>query len=183
MGEPALAEPHPLNGWPGRPYRVSVDSDAAPASVLAGLVADDHPGALWGDWFGGGVLLFRAPLRRAEPVRASDGFAVLDEQPALAQTAADLVGGGWLVALGYAPGVTTIGFYDSLLRWRPSEGWSFESLGLRGRDSADAAALADWRRALRTAREPADTGLFSTAFSLATDVAAARVDTSARSRR
>jgi para-aminobenzoate synthetase/4-amino-4-deoxychorismate lyase len=174
VDEPNTAEPAPLNGWPGRPYRVPVDSDASPASVIAGLVPDDHLGALWGDWFGGGVLLFRTPLRRAEPVRASDGFAVLDEQPALGQTDADLVGGGWLVALGYASGATTLAFYDSLLRWRPNEGWSFESLGLRGRESADAAALAGWRRALSTASEPASSDLFTTAFSMAADVASAR---------
>jgi para-aminobenzoate synthetase/4-amino-4-deoxychorismate lyase len=174
VAERPTDEPPQLNGWPGRPYRVPVDSDASPASVIAGLVPDDHPGALWGDWFGGGLLLFRAPLRRAEPMRAVDGFAELDEQPALGQIEGDLVGGGWLVALGYAPGATTIGFYDSLLRWRPNEGWSFESLGLRGRESADAAALTDWRRALSTATEPAGTNLFTTAFLLAANVASAQ---------
>jgi para-aminobenzoate synthetase/4-amino-4-deoxychorismate lyase len=109
-----------------------------------------------------------------EPVRATDGFAELSEQPALAGTDADLVGGGWLVALGYAPGSTTIAFYDSLLRWRPAEGWWFESLGLRGREAADATALTDWRRTLAAAAEPDRTGVPPTAFTMAGDVASAR---------
>ena len=138
-----MAEPLRLSEWSGRPYRVPVAADARPAAVIAGLAPGDHPGALWGDWFGGGALLFRAPLRRHEPALAADGFEQLVEQPALADSGGDLVGGGWLVALGYAPGATTIAFYDSLLRWHPVEGWSFESLGLRGREAADATALAE----------------------------------------
>ena len=174
MAEPDPAEPPRLRGWPGRPYRVPLAADAQPEAVIAGLAPADHPGALWGDWFGGGVLLFRAPLRRHEPEQATEGFAELVDQPALAEADADLVGGGWLVALGYAPGATTMAFYDSLLRWRPTEGWSFESLGLRGREAADATALAYWRQALAAAREPAETGLVTTAFSTATDVASTR---------
>jgi para-aminobenzoate synthetase/4-amino-4-deoxychorismate lyase len=154
-----LHDPSPqrLGGWLGRPYQVPVASDANPEAVIAGLGLVDYPGALWGDWFGGGVLLFRAPLRRSEPVHASDGFAELAEQPALPGTAADLVGGGWLVTLGYAPGSSTAAFYDSLLRWRPEDGWVFESLGLRGRELADEAALAAWRRLLATTGPPAAT--------------------------
>jgi para-aminobenzoate synthetase/4-amino-4-deoxychorismate lyase len=142
--------------------------------VIAGLVGADQPGALWGDWFGGGVLLFRAPLLRHAPGRATDGFAALAGQPALFGADADLVGGGWLVVLGYAPGSSTTAFYDSLLRWRPAEGWSFESLGLRGREAADAAALDDWRRALTGATEPAATGMVTTAFHTARGDASTR---------
>jgi para-aminobenzoate synthetase / 4-amino-4-deoxychorismate lyase len=130
---PSDASGPPLDGWPGRPYRLPLAADAQPEAVIADLVPEEHPGALWGDWFGGGLLLFRRPLRRREPVRAIDGFPELSEQPALAGTSADVVGGGWLVTLGYASGSSAMGFYDSLLRWRPAEGWSFESLGLRGR--------------------------------------------------
>jgi para-aminobenzoate synthetase/4-amino-4-deoxychorismate lyase len=174
--EQNVAEPLRLSEWSGRPYRVPVAAGARPAAVIAGLVPGDHPGALWGDWFGGGALLFRAPLRRHEPALAADGFEQLVEQPALADSGGDLVGGGWLVALGYAPGATTIAFYDSLLRWHPVEGWSFESLGLRGREAADATALAEWRRALAEATMPADADLISTPFSLAGEVASMRAD-------
>ena len=120
MAEPDPAGPPRLSGWTGRPYRVPLAADAQPEAIIAGLAPADHPGALWGDWFGGGALLFRAPLRRHEPEQATEGFAELVDQPALAEADADLVGGGWLVSLGYAPGATTMAFYDSLLRWRLS---------------------------------------------------------------
>ena len=174
MTEPNDPTVQPLGGWSGRPYRVPVASDADPEEVIAGLGLEDYPGALWGDWFGGGVLLFRAPLRRSEPVHASDGFAELAEQPALAGNVADLVGGGWLVTLGYAPGSSTVAFYDSLLRWRPEDGWSFESLGLHGRELADEAALAGWKRLLATAVPPAATGPGTEAFQLAGDLPSRR---------
>ena len=50
-----------------RPYRRELASDASPVAVLAQLPEDDHPGALWGDWFGGGMVIFRRPLRVIEP--------------------------------------------------------------------------------------------------------------------
>ena len=174
--EQNVAEPLRLSEWSGRPYRVPVAADAQPADAIAALAPGDHPGALWGDWFGGGALLFRAPLRRYEPALAADGFEELVEQPALAESGGDLVGGGWLVALGYAPGATTIAFYDSLLRWHPAEGWSFESLGLRGRETADATALSQWRRTLAEATTPAYPDLITMPFSLAGDVASMRAD-------
>ena len=63
----------------------------------------------------------------------------------------DGIGGGWLVTLGYDPGHSWIGFYDSVLRWRMDDGWWFESLGLPGREAADAAAVAGWRATLEAA--------------------------------
>ena len=145
MAEPA-AIASPLHQGLARPYRVSLTSNARPESVIAGLPGADQPGALWGDWFGGGVLIMVRPLVVHTPGATETGFAALDEQPTLADRAdvGDLVGGGWLACLGYAPGTTSLAFYDSLLRWRPAEGWSFESLGLAGRETANAAALAYW---------------------------------------
>ncbi len=172
MTEPDLA------GWPGRPYRVPIAVESQPEAVITGLVSkdqpDNQPGVLWGDWFGGGLLLFRAPLRHHEPRDAPDGFAELADQPELPASVDDLVGGGWLVVLGYTSGSSAIAFYDSLLRWRPAEGWSFESLGLRGREAADQRALAGWRRLLTRTTEPTRSGPLTTAFDLIGDVASRR---------
>ena len=45
-----------------------------PEAVIAGLDPADQPGALWGDWFGGGVVLLRRPAGRAHARRrATDG--------------------------------------------------------------------------------------------------------------
>jgi anthranilate/para-aminobenzoate synthase component I/branched-subunit amino acid aminotransferase/4-amino-4-deoxychorismate lyase len=155
-----------LGAMTARPYRQAIFSTAAPAAVIAQLNEDDHPGALWGEWFGGGVLIFRRPLHVQEPVDAPDGFAYLDQQPRLSgsELGSDVVGGGWLVCLGYDPKTTTLAFYDSLLRWQRDSGWSFESLGLGGRELDDAAALQDWRSLLSaagsTATEPPHVGPF-----------------------
>jgi len=146
MAEPDTASPS-LHQGPARPYRVPLISNAPPESVIAGLPSTDQPGVLWGDWFGGGVFIMVRPLVEHTPGSADEGFAALDEQPTIADRPPrfpDLVGGGWLACLGYAPGTTGLAFYDSLLRWRPAEGWSFESLGLAGRDAANTAALAYW---------------------------------------
>ena len=132
----------------GRPYRVPLSSDAQPAAVVAALDPADRPGVLWGDWFGGGVVVVRRPLRTLEPGTAAEAFTGLAAQPDLAEPPPELVGGGWLTVLGYSPGSTTTAFFDSLLRWRPGSGWAFETLGLAGREAADAAALEHWRRAL-----------------------------------
>ena len=133
-----------------RPYRRDLASDASPVAVLAQLPEDDHPGALWGDWFGGGIVIFRRPLRVIEPAQASDGFGYLDEQPGLSEgeSKSGLVGGGWLACFGYEPKTTTMAFYDSLLRWQEDSGWRFESLGIDGREHANAAALEYWTAAL-----------------------------------
>jgi para-aminobenzoate synthetase / 4-amino-4-deoxychorismate lyase len=121
--------------------------------VITQLSEDDRPGALWGNWFGGGLLIFRRPLRVEEPVDASDGFGYLDEQPTLSgsELASGMVGGGWLACFGYDPTTTTLGFYDSLLHWRKDSGWFFESLGLSGREAENSAALQYWTTILRAA--------------------------------
>jgi para-aminobenzoate synthetase / 4-amino-4-deoxychorismate lyase len=142
-----------LGAMTARPYRQPIFSTAAPATVIAQLDEDDHPGALWGEWFGGGLLIFRRPLQVEEPVDAPDGFACLDQQPGLSgsELGSDIVGGGWLACLGYDPKTTTLAFYDSLLRWQRDTGWSFESLGLGGREPDDAAALRHWTLLLSAA--------------------------------
>ena len=101
-----------------RPYRLPLLSNASPAAVIAELSEDDHPGALWGNWFGGGLLIFRRPLRVAEPVDASDGFDYLDEQPRLVgpEPTSGIVGGGWLSCFGHDSKTTALAFYGSLLR-------------------------------------------------------------------
>ncbi len=143
-----------LGAMAARPYRLALGSNASPAAVVAQLREEDRPGALWGEWFGGGVLIFQRPLRVEEPVDASEGFGCLDEQPRLAHFGAEVgsatVGGGWLACFGYDSKTTTLAFYDSLLRWQRDSGWSFESLGLSGRESDDAAALQHWTALLET---------------------------------
>ena len=141
-------------GRPGRPYRVPLDGDAPPEALIAGLDSADRPGALWGSWFGGGACVFRRPVRAYAPEHAEQAFAALDEQPDLADVPDGVVGGGWLAAHGYGPGATALAYYDSLLRWQDDTGWTFEALGLPGRQDADAAALAHWRRALDRAGLP-----------------------------
>jgi para-aminobenzoate synthetase / 4-amino-4-deoxychorismate lyase len=144
-----------LGAMPARPYRLALASNASPAAVIAQLREDDRPGALWGDWFGGGVLIFHRPLRVQEPVAAPEGFGYLDEQPRLARSGPvvgpGIVGGGWLACFGYDPKTTTLAFYDSLLRWQRDSGWSFESLGLSGRELENASALQDWTVLLNSA--------------------------------
>ena len=94
------------------------------------------------------MLIFHRPLQVEEPVDASEGFGYLDEQPRLAHSGSGvgsgIVGGGWLACFGYDPKTTTLAFYDSLLRWQRDSGWSFESLGLSGRERENAAALQHW---------------------------------------
>ncbi len=143
--------PTPLGEVQAQPYRVPLASAAPPEGVLAGLVAEDHPGALWGEWFGGGLVVVRRPLLVYEPRIAADGFGRLDELPVVDRRGFDGIGGGWLVALGYDPGHSWIGFYDSVLRWRAEIGWEFEALGLPGREVAEAEAEAGWRATLAAA--------------------------------
>ncbi|HJV13790.1 MAG TPA: chorismate-binding protein [Propionibacteriaceae bacterium] len=141
-----------------RPYRHPLTSDASPVALITQLGNDDRPGVLWGNWFGGGLLIFRSPLRVVEPVDAASGFGYLDEQPTLVggEAASGIVGGGWLTCFGYDPKTTTLAFYDSLLRWQPETGWCFESLGLAGRERADEAALEYWKASLNAALSAAE---------------------------
>ena len=174
-----MANSPQLGAMTSRPYRRPLDSSASPGAIIARLREVDRPGALWGDWFGGGVLIFQRPLRIEEPVDATDGFGCLDDQPAAARFSAVMgpgfVGGGWLACLGYGPKTTTLAFYDSLLRWQRDGGWSFESLGLRGRELENAAALKHWTAMLSSA-PAAPTGplQMGQGFGLLTDVESAR---------
>jgi para-aminobenzoate synthetase / 4-amino-4-deoxychorismate lyase len=159
-----------------RPYRLSISSNASPAAVVAQLSDDDHPGALWGDWFGGGLLIFRRPLRVEEPANAEGGFGYLDEQPELSGLLPEtgVVGGGWLSCLGYDPQTTSLAFYDSLLRWAPDRGWCFESLGLIGREPDDAAALDHWTALLSAASSLTSKPIEVGPFGVSTDAGLAR---------
>jgi para-aminobenzoate synthetase / 4-amino-4-deoxychorismate lyase len=167
-----------LGAMSARPYRLALGSNASPAAVIAQLREEDRPGALWGDWFGGGVLIFQRPIRVEEPVDASEGFGCLDEQPRLAHSGAGLesgtVGGGWLACLGYDPKTTTLAFYDSLLRWERDSGWSFESLGLSGRQRDDAAALQHWTALLETVPAAPTRPLQVGPFGVSTDAESTR---------
>jgi para-aminobenzoate synthetase / 4-amino-4-deoxychorismate lyase len=147
-----------LGAMAAQPYWLALASHAAPAAMIAQLSVNDHPGALWGDWFGGGLLIFRHPFRVIEPVEAADGFGYLDELPTVigADPRSQIVGGGWLACFGYDSGTTTLAFYDSVLRWRPDSGWCFESLGLAGREQ-DEATVEHWIATLSSAEESAPT--------------------------
>jgi para-aminobenzoate synthetase/4-amino-4-deoxychorismate lyase len=147
-----------LGAMAAQPYWLALASHAAPAAVIAQLSVNDHLGALWGDWFGGGLLIFRHPLRVIEPVEAADGFDYLDELPTVigADPRSQIVGGGWLACFGYDSGTTTLAFYDSVLRWRPDSGWCFESLGLAGREQ-DEVTVEQWIATLSSAEESAPT--------------------------
>jgi para-aminobenzoate synthetase/4-amino-4-deoxychorismate lyase len=157
---------------------VALVSTASPAAVISQLREHGRPGALWGDWFGGGLLIFHRPLRIEEPVDAAGGFGYLDEQPKLDQsgseTGSGTVGGGWLACFGYDPKTTTLAFYDSLLRWQPDSGWSFESLGLGGRELENATALQHWMAVLNAAPAAPTRQLDVGPFGLSTDAESAR---------
>jgi anthranilate/para-aminobenzoate synthase component I/branched-subunit amino acid aminotransferase/4-amino-4-deoxychorismate lyase len=174
--KPLIRGPAQLAEMAARPYRRALPSNASPAAVVAQLNEDDHPGALWGQWFGGGLLIFRHPLRVEQPVHAQDGFTCLDEQPALSRSeqVAGAVGGGWLACFGYDPETTTLAFYDSLLRWQSDSGWCFESLGLSGRERQDAAALEYWRGLLSAAVSAPIKRLQVGSFGVSTDTRFAR---------
>ena len=167
-----------LGAMAARPYRQALDSSVSPGAVIAQLREDDRPGGLWGDWFGGGVLIFHRPLRVEEPVVAFEGFECLDEQPAVMHSGSGvgsgIVGGGWLACFGYDPKTTTLAFYDSLLRWQRDTGWSFESLGLSGRELANAAALQHWTATLEAARSAPTALLRIGQFGVLADAEAAR---------
>jgi para-aminobenzoate synthetase/4-amino-4-deoxychorismate lyase len=176
MAESRPTKAGALAGWSGQPYRVPLPSAAAPEAVIAGLEPADRPAVLWGGWFGGGALLLRRPLRRSTPATAVEAFSHLEDQPRLTGSPPELVGGGWVATLGYASGATAVAFYDSLLRWRGKNGWAFESLGLRGREAADAAALDHWRRLLTAPPGAPVAGRPEPIFTTESDAGATRTD-------
>ena len=69
-----------------------------------------------------------------------------------AEVGSGIVGGGWLACFGYDPKTTTLAFYDSLLRWQRDDGWSFESLGLRGRERRTRQRCSTGRRCCKPRR-------------------------------
>ncbi|GAA1850173.1 chorismate-binding protein [Microlunatus capsulatus] len=148
-------DPADPSTWTAAPSAVALGPGCPPERLVARLPVSDRPAVLSGEWFGGGVLVLRRPLLVREPVDAADGFDDLARLPAVTPprpgTPADVVGGGWVAALGFSPGRTVLAFHGSLLRWRPAEGWTFETLGLAGREEADAAELAHWRAELAAA--------------------------------
>ena len=140
------------------PYAVPLGSGPKPAQLIARLDPQDRPAVLWGDWFGRGVVILRSPLSSVSATTAGDVITLLDVQPSIAGWTPDdhpedgaLIGGGWLGCLGFAGNSSSACFYDSLLRWRSATGYTFETLGLCGREEHVAAELATWRRLLRTA--------------------------------
>lgn len=151
-----------------QPFRVPLDSGTPPAAVVAGLAIEDHPAVLWGDgWFGGGVLIGLRPERFVAGLGPAEAIDLLGDQPPVgAELPNDFVGGGWIGVVGFDDGTSMLGWYDSLLRWSPERGWSFEALGLPGRAEAYAAALADWRRRLAAPAEGPEWGCgeFATAL-------------------
>ncbi len=148
----------------GSPYRVPLAGDADPRAIVARLDHAPGHGALWGTWFGGGLVLVREPMTLVEPATAADGFAALDAPPPAAADDFTGVGGGWLVCAGYDPDSSVFAFHDSLLRWTEDAGWVFESLGLAGRQTHDRVALAHWTALLAGTGDapPVDLGPFTT---------------------
>jgi branched-subunit amino acid aminotransferase/4-amino-4-deoxychorismate lyase len=142
-----------LAEWDAHPSAIPLGPGPDPAALIAQLNPDDHPAALWGQWFGGGVVVMRSPLRTRTAATVSDVLAVIDEQPLVAGGVVGrsdaVIGGGWLGCLGFSPGVSAACFYDSLLRWQPASGWTFETLGLAGREDDVSTQLNGWRRLLR----------------------------------
>ncbi|MET1007508.1 MAG: chorismate-binding protein, partial [Propionibacteriaceae bacterium] len=150
----------PLARLTGHPYAVRLGTGPAPEQVLRQLSVArpplDHISALWGDWFGGGVVLLHSPRQAYDVGAALDAAGLLVDQPELRPAYGDgapLVGGGWLACLAYSADRSWLGFYDSLLRWQDGR-WTFESLGLEGdRDESDR-RLEHWRQLLVDAAEP-----------------------------
>ena len=53
-----------------------------PADVVAALSDHDQPAVLWGVWFGGGVIIMRAPVRAQPLSTAAEVAAMIDKWPA-----------------------------------------------------------------------------------------------------
>lgn len=128
-----------------RPYAVDLGAGPEPGTVIARLDSGTPVAALWGEWFGGGALLLLNPLCWLGFEHAEDAFEQLDQQPNVSDVAQGVLGGGWLACLGYSAGTTWLGFFDHLLRWRSDTGWTFETLGLPGREREIERALDDAR--------------------------------------
>jgi para-aminobenzoate synthetase / 4-amino-4-deoxychorismate lyase len=148
----------PIAGQLGSPYAVPLGPGPEPARLVAKLDVDDCPAVLWGNWFGGGVVVLHSPLRRVSPATAVDVATLVDDQPTLTtwshqkdSATAVQIGGGWVGCLGFSPGTSSACFYDSLLRWRQDTGWTFEALGFQGREAHLQRELDCWRRLLRSA--------------------------------
>jgi para-aminobenzoate synthetase/4-amino-4-deoxychorismate lyase len=142
---------------------VPLGAGPEPADVVAALPDHDQPAVLWGAWFGGGVIIMRAPVRAQRFSTAAEVAAMIDdrslgsdEQPGEASGAegGSIIGGGWLGCLGFTAGTSSAAFYDHLLRWRPGHGWRFESLGLPGREATMATELKRWQDILATPARP-----------------------------
>ena len=76
-----IADPsEPIAGQLGSPYAVPLGPGPEPAGLVAKLNVKDCPAVLWGNWFGGGVVVLRSPLRRVSPATAV-GVAALVYYP------------------------------------------------------------------------------------------------------
>jgi para-aminobenzoate synthetase/4-amino-4-deoxychorismate lyase len=146
-----------LAGRQAHPSAIVLGPGPDPAALIALLNPVDHPAVLWGRWFGGGVVVMRSPLRTMTAANVGEVLALIDGQPTVVDDVVErsepvaVIGGGWLSCLGFTPGVSAACFYDSLLRWQPNSGWTFETLGLAGREGEVSAELQAWRRLMHSA--------------------------------
>ena len=143
---------------PGRPYRVPLASAAQPEAVHRRPRPRRPPGRALGGLVRRRRRCLSGPAAcGTSPARPTEAFAGCWTSSRRWPTGrpTDLVGGGWLVALGYDPG----GTHDrrSTTRCcaggRPTAGRS-SPWACAGREAADAAALADWRATLAGADPP-----------------------------
>ena len=88
----------------------------------------------------------------------------------------DGIGGGWLVGARLRPGAQLDRLLRLIAALAAGRRLGFESLGLPGREAADAAALAGWRATLRTAAAPAPVELVEGPFATQRAGAAARLE-------
>jgi para-aminobenzoate synthetase/4-amino-4-deoxychorismate lyase len=148
-----------------QPFRVHLGRGPDPATLVAGLLVHDHPAVLWGEWFDDRVIIGIRPERFVSDAGTSEAIALLAEQPSI-RVPDGLIGGGWIGVIGYDDGASMLGWYDSLLCWSANQGWSFEALGLQGRQEAYAQGLADWRELLAqpAPAPPWSCGQFGTAL-------------------
>lgn len=142
-----------------RLLREQLAADCTPEAALRALADEPWPFALTGQWAGGGALVGSSPLRLAQP--HEDPFALLDEQPQVAEAQAvpaGTVGGGWFGWLGHGLGAKVerlsprpprpaplpafqLAYYDHLLRRDGDGRWWFEALASDAREPALRARL------------------------------------------